>query len=167
MINALPLTIVSGFTYEIGIYRRFSDDTFGITNILVSGCRISPNRVGVSASISVCGLLLFFRNSAVNRIRSIIIFDFCNSLGDTPISQRHHRSFPLINSAPPTYLLIKFAFSGFSLSNSSTSDFSKIKCPLSIGILPYAIGWTSQILLFLLSTRIDGASSRYGLILSA
>src|SRR5208282_4693974 len=99
--SALPLAIISGWTKPIGMYFLISEETFGINKYGVFGCRISPNKLGVDASLRVVGLPLPKRNFRTVSMRSFSNWLSRKRLGGASTSHRHHLSVSFKNSSPP------------------------------------------------------------------
>src|SRR5713226_2121706 len=113
---------VFGSMKPIGMYRRRSDDTFGMTTKLLFGMFSTWNLVGLAASFRVGALLLAKRNLRTASTRFITSGICRSSFGSQSPSHRHHRSQPLRNSAEPSQRRNHFFDFGSLRMNSSRSS---------------------------------------------
>src|SRR5579872_745194 len=87
-----------------------------------------------------------------------------SSAGDAPLSQRHQRRPPLMNSSAPTIGRMNLFASGSALSSSSFSSSERMRYPPSFGILPKAISGTGEMGVERDDTTTSLPATRYGLM---
>ena len=78
-----------------------------------SGCRISPNSVGISANFRVGIRLLLSRIVFTSAMASMTGGIFFLIAGETPCNHRHHLTLLLINSVAPIKRLNRALASGY------------------------------------------------------
>jgi hypothetical protein len=106
----------------IGINRRLSDETAGMTRKVLDAKVSTSNRVGFRASFLVASFLLAILKALTLSTRfraSGIDFKFDGS--QSP-SQRHQRNPPLMNSSDPNHFRNNGLLFGSFLTKSSISD---------------------------------------------
>src|ERR1035437_5600953 len=135
-VKSSVLAITSGGKNPIGMYRRRSEEVFGIARYCLEGWRISPKRAGVSASFFVASLSLSKRVCLTSAIR-LVSSGCCRILeGGASTSQKQERSIPLMYSTDPKKGRISCLIVGSDSRIEGLSPGSMRRYPPSLGILP-------------------------------